>query len=117
SEPPPPQTPTRPGRKPVLPPPQRYVPAEPKQYVFKKKKRYRLQINRQPRQDPLGQCAERTFTVMSRQRVSVTRMRASGASIEISRAEVQVMRRGAVPSTTRMSARAFGGAIAGRSAM
>jgi hypothetical protein len=39
SEPPPPQTPTRPGRKPVPPPPQRYVPAEPKQNVFKKKKR------------------------------------------------------------------------------
>src|SRR5205823_3088022 len=36
---PPPQTPTRPGRKPVPPPPQRYVPAEPKQNVFKKKKR------------------------------------------------------------------------------
>ena len=29
----------RPGRKPVPPPPQRYVPAEPKQNVFKKKKK------------------------------------------------------------------------------
>src|SRR5437868_15452055 len=36
---PPPATPTRPGRKPVPPPPQRYVPAEPKQNVFKKKKK------------------------------------------------------------------------------
>jgi hypothetical protein len=36
---PPPATSTRPGRKPVPPPPQRYVPAEPKQNVFKKKKR------------------------------------------------------------------------------
>jgi hypothetical protein len=36
---PPSATPTRPGRKPVPPPPQRYVPAEPKQNVFKKKKR------------------------------------------------------------------------------
>jgi hypothetical protein len=31
--------PPRPGRKPVPPPPQRYVPAEPKQNVFKKKKK------------------------------------------------------------------------------
>lgn len=31
--------PARPGRKPVPPPPQRYVPAEPKQNVFKKKKK------------------------------------------------------------------------------
>jgi hypothetical protein len=31
--------PPRPGRKPVPPPPQRYVPAEPKQNVFRKKKK------------------------------------------------------------------------------
>jgi hypothetical protein len=39
SEPPPEEATTRPGRKPVPAPPQRYVPVEPKQNVFKKKKR------------------------------------------------------------------------------